>query len=110
MEVVRPQIQSSLEPVNGPPGSPATLVIDYREVLAILSLEGMGDPDEFDVTLDYANSGGATGPARVPMNATGIVRVEVTRGSAPGGFQVGIGLAARTPEVFSAGASCCAKK
>lgn len=110
MEVVRPQIQSSLEPVNGPPGSPATLVIDCREVLAILSLEGMGDPDEFDVTLDYANSGGATGPARVPMNATGIVRVEVTRGSAPGGFQVGIGLAARTPEVFSAGASCCAKK
>lgn len=113
LEVVHPQMQSSLQPTDGPPGSAATLTIDCRELLAILSLEGMGEPEEFDVVLNYANSGGATGPERVAMNASGIVRVEVKRGSAPGGFQVGIGLAPRSPSVLSmtlSGASCCSGK
>ncbi|RMG25493.1 MAG: hypothetical protein D6724_03905 [Armatimonadetes bacterium] len=107
MEVVRPQIQSNLEPRDGPPGSQATLVIDCREVLAMLSLEGMGDADEFDVVLDYSNSGGASGPERVPMDASGIVRVAVQRGSAPGGFQVGIGIARRAGVSLLVPALCC---
>lgn len=112
LEVVRPQMQSSLQPADGPPGSAATLTIDCRELLAILSLEGMGEPESFDVVLNYANSGGASGPQRVALDESGVVSVEVTRGSAPGGFQVGIGLAPRILDLFSMtpGAPCCSKK
>ena len=93
-----PAVQSSITPTSGPAGSAATLIIDTREVMALMALSSGAHALQFDLVLSYAASGGATGPERVWMDPSGITRIPVRRGSVPGGFQVAISMDYHNPE------------
>jgi hypothetical protein len=101
-------INTTLDPVSGPAGSKATLLVDCSEVVALLVLQTGGEASDFEVHLDYSNAGGSTGPAVAPLGDDAMARVPVTRGSVPGGFQVGVSLAYRTPDpALFAEEDCC---
>lgn len=72
----------SVTPRTGPPGSSAMLTIDVRTYLKTLRMERTQfDPKNYDLAIDYSLAGGTTGPGRVPIDPSGIVKVPIRRGN-----------------------------
>jgi hypothetical protein len=109
IEFYQAQIETSLDPVSGTPGSAATLTIDCRAVVALLTLQTGAEATDFEVQIDYSNARGAQGPASAPLDETGVARVPITRGGVPGEIHFGVALAYR-PVEESPPDECCDEK
>ncbi|MDI9636682.1 hypothetical protein QPK87_09700 [Kamptonema cortianum] len=92
MAMAQPSIAISTEPETGEPGTPATLVVNCQEVMAYLEMSGANPRGNIVLSLDFSQSGGATGPAKFDLPPSGIARIPVRRGTSPGSFQVGVGM------------------
>jgi hypothetical protein len=82
-------IRISLSPVQGSPGSPATVTIEGTGLRGALNADRpLFAASDLIFKIDYSRSGGASGPRMVPFPQLGAIRFDVTRGSTPGAFQL----------------------
>ena len=96
VQFTRADIRTTMQPASGAPGSPATLVVDYREWLRAMQLERPGfTADRYELALDFSKTGGARGPAAFPIEAGGTSRIRITRGSIAGSFPLAIQVMAK---------------
>ena len=99
MQFKRADIQAQLTPSTGAPGSPARIVVDYRDWLRAMQMVHPGlDPARFNLELDFSGSGGAQGPSTVPMGASGIIKVTIARGKIAGSFPLGLKIVPRSQD------------